>query len=334
MVRKKIIFFVLFITVSVFIVLEGLTKTPSFFYRTDFSKIAELYQPIKDNKDIKVIAAYPMAPFGDFPRGYQLLGQVIHKKSLVNGTDPFSSSSKEIYARVSDISDPKTIDELTRLGVDTIVIHDQLLNHASEVIGRLMEDDRLAHIGYYAVRPGPNPYTSLNDLSKSIIVFQIKQVSFGHTDRPKVTSDADKTTFAKQDGYTINVSLSRVKTGDHLYFSQTYSPDWKVYAGRANGAAGISYLWKSPVFDRTHEMNGEYGNRWKIDADETRSYISKGLATENLDGSINMDLTIFFRPRALFILEWGISFAAFAACLGYVGWDWARSKKQKARAES
>jgi len=40
---------------------EGLTTDPTWYKTTDFAKIAQLYEPLRDNAQIVLIVAYPFS---------------------------------------------------------------------------------------------------------------------------------------------------------------------------------------------------------------------------------------------------------------------------------
>lgn len=187
--RQKIILLLFILVLSVSVVFDGLTRNQTFWRLTDFSKIAELYEPIRENSNIKVIAPYPMLlsnGTNGFPPGYQLFGQIIHNKTLVNGVDPTLPASFEYYSKVRDISNFVTVDFLAMYGVDTILIYKNLLPNSMTIINRLKKDSRLSYIGDYQVPADQASYISTNDLSRNITVFQIKKVI---TDDLRLTID-------------------------------------------------------------------------------------------------------------------------------------------------
>lgn len=318
MFSKKIIFFIILGALSLFIILEGLTEDYSFLYKTNVAKIVELYQPIKENKNIKIIAAYPMTlsnGSSGFPCGYQLLGQMVHEKTMVGGADPFAIGSSKIYSDVADVSNSETINILTMFGVDTIIIYDQLLDNSVDVINRLRQDDRLVYVGHYTVSPDDNPYICQNDLSKSIYVFQIKKVVENVIMLPNIYSDAGQLFTNYQSAYKILINTSGMADNGHIYFRQPFSSSWKLYLPKeAFDFWGIAYLWEKPLFDDTHQMIEVYGNRWTIDTQEIGR---------------DFKLVLCFQMQLYENFFRLIAAATVLICLGYVGLDWGVRRRKK-----
>lgn len=98
---------------------QGNTLT-TFSYKKDTPAV---YQWLKNQSNIKVIAEYPMESYGesDAPT-YYLSMQFMHGKKLLNASSP--ESSMEPFRRsIKNIHDPQTIPALRALGVDAIVVN-------------------------------------------------------------------------------------------------------------------------------------------------------------------------------------------------------------------
>lgn len=93
----------------------------TFSYKTD---VPQAYRWLKEQKDISVIAEYPLERAGgeSNANAYYLSMQVYHKKTLFNANNPLSYEER-FKSSLKDISDPQTIDVLSSLGVDVVVIH-------------------------------------------------------------------------------------------------------------------------------------------------------------------------------------------------------------------
>lgn len=69
----------------------------------------------------------------------------------------------------------------------------------------------------------------------------------------------------------------------------------------------LSYLWKKPIFDDTHQLVFDYANGWTIDPQYIKDHYSKDYYTVNPDGSLNIELVIYYKPQSYF-LYWNYYF--------------------------
>jgi len=84
----------------------------------------------------------------------------------------------------------------------------------------------------------------------------------------------------------------------------------------------ISHFWKKPIFDDTHTIVNGYANQWTLDSEYIKQNFPKEYYKQNPDGSIDIDLVLYFRPQSYFYLGLIISGATLLGCLGYLLYDW------------
>jgi len=89
----------------------------------------------------------------------------------------------------------------------------------------------------------------------------------------------------------------------------------------------LSYFWKKPIFDDTHRLVDQYANGWTIDPEYIKQNFSKEYYTENPDGSIDVEITLYFKPQSYFYLGLIISGLTLIGCLGYLVWDFVKKRK-------
>lgn len=131
----------------------------TFSYSKDMSSI---YYWLKDQQDIKYIAAYPMDKVGESEAiSHYITEQRIHGKKLLNSTLPVSPQERLRFS-IKDLTDPQTLPILRYLGVDALEIHGIPLNDLKKIpgISVIKYDDYKSPItgGYVAVatiNPGP-----------------------------------------------------------------------------------------------------------------------------------------------------------------------------------
>ena len=77
----------------------------------------------------------------------------------------------------------------------------------------------------------------------------------------------------------------------------------------------LSYLYEKPIFDNTHELVFYYANGWTIDPQYIKDNYSTEYYTENADGSINIELVMYFKPQSYFYLGLIISGIILLLCI-------------------
>lgn len=354
--NNKLLIILVMIFLSSLIVAEGLNKDPTWLRTTDFSKIAKLYEPIKNNSDIKVIVGYPMILSNGnsgFPPMYELLGQIIHNKPLAGGASPFMKLSLDYHSNISDISNPKTIDVLAKHGVDTIIIYNNIINNKS-IIDYLKKDRRLKFIGRYTQPFDNAPYISANDLSRDIFVFQIKQVVDSNNKNKyqgKILSN--DILFQQVSPIKYKIFLKNISSDRTLLFKEPFDKGWKLYllpnpsntwckpleyyennkitvcdrTKKFFEGEDLTYIWKKPIFDDVHIRAIEYANGWTIKPEYIKANYPKEFYKENLDGSIDIELILYFKQKSYFYLGHLISELTFIGCVGYLFWDYKKKAK-------
>lgn len=147
---------------------------------------------------------------------------------------------------------------------------------------------------------------------------------------------------------------------ENIIFNQSHNAQWKLYLAphplapwckssetfvqnNPQGRGGtecqntqkffegeeLSYLYKKPIFDDTHKLVNQYANQWTIDPEFIKQNFSKDYYKENSDGSIDIELVIYFNPQSYFYLGLILSGTALLGCLGYLGYGLARRRKRK-----
>lgn len=280
--KQKYLFVTGYVFLLATILITGLNTDPTWTRNTDFAKIAKLYEPIKKNNNIKVIATYPMTTGGvvaGCPQGYQLLGQIIHNKSFACGASPFSKEAINYYHNISDISKPTTIDILSKYHIDTIFISNNLLLESSNINNQLKNDSRLQYIDNYKESPD-NGYISTNDLSRNISVYQIKKVVEENKSPTEIfgtEGNAKLISYKKINEYKYSLQV-KVSGKGKLFFDAPYSQKWILLPGDVTGKNDLTFLGKQSPYH--HTQYHDYANAWDLTSKDT-------------------NLTLYFAPRSL-----------------------------------
>lgn len=136
--------------------------------------------------------------------------------------------------------------------------------------------------------------------------------------------------------YDIYIKNIKKNSPGNLVFQDSFSKYWNLYLRpiSENYNGELSYLWEKSVFDDTHQLINQYANSWTIDPEYVKQNFSKEYYKENPDGSIDVELTLYFKPQLYFYLGLIISGATlliYFSYFSYVGIVALRKKKKDSR---
>lgn len=72
-------------------------------------------------------------------------------------------------------------------------------------------------------------------------------------------------------------------------------------------------MFKKPIFENSHSLLNNISNEWTIDPSYIKQNYDASYYTVNKDGSINIDMVLYFVPQSFFYIGVIISFAVFMA---------------------
>jgi hypothetical protein len=78
------------------------------------------------------------------------------------------------------------------------------------------------------------------------------------------------------------------------------------------------YMAVKPLFENTHKTAYNYANEWVLDARDIKESFNKNYYVENPDGSITVNLVLFYKPQSYFYLSIVISSLACLSCLMFL----------------
>lgn len=251
------------------IIISSLNLDSTWYRNTDVSKLAKLYEPIKKNDAIHVIAAYPIdLNFINqgFPQPYQLIAQIIHEKAYANGASLGSNEAEAYMKSIKNILDAKTVDSLTNHNVDTIVIYNNLLKDAPLANNLLRKDPRVTFLGRF-IQPTDKSYISASDLSRDISIYQINEVVSRNT-HPKdlffFKNNSQKINYKQVSSYQYQLTMPP-KTTDTLVFMYPYSSQWTLYNNDYTSKNDLQFIGMKKSSMEQHEKYDGYGNQWKVE---------------------------------------------------------------------
>jgi len=323
--RNMVILSVLGLLLTIMILVEGFTLNGMNRRLTSFDKIASLYQPVKDNDDIKKIVTYPLEIAGEgdgFPHNYVLLGQVIHEKILVGGLSRSTPQARSFQDQIVSLSNPSTIDVLTAANIDTIMIYDRMYGGSEQDVNRLKTDSRVTYIGTYEQPKDESTYVSANDLSRKISLFQINQVVENNKLSTSSTSDelnSQQTegsfSFEQVSAQEYRLYWKDVRNPIKLIFSEPYSTKWQLLPGNRQFLPFAPHLFASPVMVAGHHIVNDSVNSWEIDPQASSSELPSPAYVDNQDGTYDLSLVLYFMPAQLQQISEGIRVMYFVVMI-------------------
>lgn len=153
---------------------------------------------------------------------------------------------------------------------------------------------------------------------------------------------------------TFKLYISSLNKAQDIRFMQSFHSGWSVYLQpntnrawcnythlfetklniteciqdkRSFNFAEIHFLYERDVFDDSHTTNEIYTNTWTIDPEYIKQNFSKDFYKQNPDGSIDVELVLYFKPQSYFYLGLLISGTTLLGCFGYLIYDWRKKRK-------
>ncbi len=163
---------------------------------------------------------------------------------------------------------------------------------------------------------------------------------------PLIYSDNTNINFYRINPTKYNIEVKGIKEKTDIRFNQSFNKLWTLYSSNKDKQCDtlqsynldksiineckfsrtffegeeLSYLWRQPVFEDSHKLVYDYANQWTIDPEYIKSNFDKSMYKENPDGSIDLELTLYFKPQSYFYLGIIISGTTLILCLGYLGY--------------
>ncbi|HVZ66633.1 MAG TPA: hypothetical protein VG917_00030 [Patescibacteria group bacterium] len=149
--------------------------------------------------------------------------------------------------------------------------------------------------------------------------------------------------FKKISPVKYSLSIKKINGQQSLEFNDSFNPGWKLYLksnsrssfcgdivyknGNVTECRGdfvffnlydFAYSWMKPIFDSSHTQINKFSNKWIIDSEYIKKNWNKNYYTTNKDGSINIELVLYFRPQNYFYYGVIISTIVFLSATCYM----------------
>lgn len=104
-------------------------------------------------------------------------------------------------------------------------------------------------------------------------------------------------TYKKISPVLYKIYIKHLKADTELQFHETYHPGWTLY------------IQEKPMFSNTHSELSPYGNKWIISPNLIKKDLSEKFYKKNPDGSIDVEVSLYFSPQNYFYIGTALTFA-------------------------
>ncbi|NMB83858.1 YfhO family protein [Candidatus Roizmanbacteria bacterium] len=128
-----------------------------------------------------------------------------------------------------------------------------------------------------------------------------------------IDNKASNLTYQKLNLLKYSISIRSLRRKTNLILLQNFESDWKLYLSKKNQqyindennifrGDELNYLIKKPIFENTHKEFYKYANQWTIDSEYIKNNFDKTYYKENSDGSIDLELILYYKPQSYLYL--------------------------------
>ena len=127
------------------------------------------------------------------------------------------------------------------------------------------------------------------------------------------------------------IKLENIKGQTGLNFLEFYDRYFKLYLQPIGSGdfvkqinlkvfelEDLSYLYRKPVFEQSHKLFYGYASSWLIDPNKIKDNFSTKYYQINPDGSLNMELVLYFKPQSLYYWSLLVSLISVVGCVIYL----------------
>lgn len=135
--------------------------------------------------------------------------------------------------------------------------------------------------------------------------------------------------FNEVNPVTYKLTLKNLRSPQQLVFLDAFSGWWKLYPEALNSNSSsneLVYIFRKDIFSESHVPYKNYANQWTVDPNVIKQSLPKNYFHLNPDGSIDLNLTLYFKPQENFYIGIFISFVTLFLSLLYILYNKRRKK--------
>lgn len=180
-----------------------------------------------------------------------------------------------------------------------------------------------------------------NITDKKIITSSDGNYELYSTKKKNFLITSNNAMFKKNSRVKYRVMIKNIKQNQEILFNDSFHEQWKLFPDSINDnfncdnpkeiinlktiecnpeikffeISDLSYLWSNDLFGSSHVVNNNFSNKWTIDVSWIKKNLSKDYYEINNDGSINLELVLYYKPQTYFYMGILISAITLIALL-------------------
>ena len=267
------------------------------------------------SKDTEYVMTLPSITYGHYilPNDEHLIGQDLLPK-LIDAPFLYISSSdamsKKTYDLLNDIISNEQYERLKNFPIKYVLLRNDICPSCKQAsINKL---DKVADLVYQ---------------NSTFFLYQMRKY--------RSVVDSPNVNYVKVNPVKYRVTFNNISEPNDLYLLQNFDKNWKLFSSPYHPrdcnylktskpeakvcsddkmtllqAEDWKYLWKSPLFESSHQVKLGYANGWLISPSEIKSKLSNEDYTINEDGSLNFTLNIYYQPQIWYLFFGLITFVS------------------------
>ena len=211
----------------------------------------------------------------------------------------------------------------------------------------LRKDLTKSDIGYYTPLKQPIP---------GKLLLSTNNIELYSLDAYKPIITGNNVLFSRENPILYKIMVKNLHGKDGIHFLESFHYGWNLYINKFDSdqncgeyilfpeerttecllkkGTTIKDRLDTKILDAEHIVSPDgYTNTWIVDSDEIKQGFNRSYYKENSDGSIDMELTLYFKPQSYLYLGLIISGTTLLGCLEYLGVDLIKRKKKNKELE-
>lgn len=178
------------------------------------------------------------------------------------------------------------------------------------------------------VLKGQDKIFLLNTTSKQILTSSKGNYELYKTKKSNLQVTSDNSFFKRINRVEYKILIKNVSHKQELLFNDSFHEGWRIYLQKDPGKfecatqveinqlktteckpdfsifklSDLRFLWEKPIFESSHKVNNNFSNKWTLDPSFIKENFNKEFYKQNNDGSIDLELTLYFMPQGYFYI--------------------------------
>jgi len=340
----------------------GIPKYLSYKDRSDYSFTVKIPQEYYDIRKIINEDSYQLSiislPYSvvnsinwvNYPKwhyiGIDVLSMLYNKSYISSNTYDHPSAETKLsfkeYNEAGIVSKEKFVALLQKFSGKYIILHKDITKDWIDNSQTIYNTIKALESNKILKQLDDNDYFTLYELDDNYLM-------------PLISSSKDEIYFQKVSPVEYKIFIPNLKENTTVEFHQSYNAEWGLYMKPKPGINwndplkyykntkttefmpsekifkinDLSYIWERPIFDNTHQIVKDYANSWTIDSQFIRENYTDEYYIKNKDGSIAVEMVIYFRPQSYFYGGFMCDIFLTILSVGYLSGYFFWNKKKK-----